>query len=122
MYHDEGTVFVGFLTQGIQFGDRVIESLFGKMTRSVWRVQDLVVEDREVEGKAETDLELDSNRQGRYRMGGRQFRDSDIGSGFVRLEGLVSAILARVAKSEFREIAVVISLPRSQLSPRHTGE
>ena len=61
-YHDEGAVFVGLLAQGVQFGDGIVEGLFGEVACSVGGVQDLVIEDREVEGEAEADLLLAANR------------------------------------------------------------
>ena len=53
--HDECAVAVGLLGERIEFGNSVVKSLFGKVARTVWGVQDLVVEDREIEGQAETD-------------------------------------------------------------------
>lgn len=55
-YHDEGAIFVGFLAQGVQFGDGIVEGLFGEMACSVGGVQDLIVEDREIESETEADL------------------------------------------------------------------
>ena len=53
--HDQRRVFVAFFGQGVQLGDSVVEGGLGKATRAVGRVQDLVVEHREVEGEAETE-------------------------------------------------------------------
>jgi len=57
-YHDESGVFVGFLAQGIQFSDGIVECLFSEMACSVGRVQDFVVEYGKVKGKTETDLDM----------------------------------------------------------------
>jgi len=46
-----------------------------------------------------------------YRMCGWEFCDCDVGSGFVGFEGFICAVFAFVAKSEFSEIAMIISLP-----------
>jgi len=53
--HDESAVSVGFLGEGVKLGDGVVESLFGEVACAVWRVEDLIVEDREVEGQTEAD-------------------------------------------------------------------
>jgi hypothetical protein len=55
-YHDEGAILVRLFTQCVQFGDGIVECLFGKVTRSVGRIQDLVIEDGEVEGETKADL------------------------------------------------------------------
>jgi len=44
-------------------------------------------------------------------MCGWEFCDCDVGSGFVGFEGFVCAVFAFVAKSEFSEVAVIISFP-----------
>ena len=67
-YHDEGAVFVGLLAQGVQFGDGIVEGLFGEVACSVGGVQDLVIEDREVEGEAEADLLLAANERTKSQM------------------------------------------------------
>ena len=53
--HDEGGVLVAVLVESVQLGDRVVESLLGQLAGLVGAVEDLVVEDREVEGEAEPD-------------------------------------------------------------------
>ena len=40
--HDEGRVFVGFLGEGIEFGNRIVKGLFGEVTGTVGAVQNLV--------------------------------------------------------------------------------
>lgn len=61
--HDESAVPVGLLGQRVELGDGVIKGLLGQVARTVGRVQDLVVEDGEVEGKTQ------ANRVGRGELG-----------------------------------------------------
>ncbi len=49
--HDEGAVAVRLLGQRVELGNGVVKGLLGKMASAVGRVEDLVVEDGEVEGK-----------------------------------------------------------------------
>jgi hypothetical protein len=51
--HDQGAVTVGFLRKRVKFGDSIIKGLLGKVTSSVRRVEDFVVEDREVQCETE---------------------------------------------------------------------
>lgn len=53
--HDKSAVAVRLLGQRVELGNGVVESLLGKMASTVWRVEDLVVEDGEVQGETETD-------------------------------------------------------------------
>ncbi len=53
--HDERGVFVGVLVQGVQFGDRVVESRLGQMAGLLGCVLDLVVEDGVIERQAQAD-------------------------------------------------------------------
>jgi hypothetical protein len=55
-YHDECAILVRLFTQCVQFGDGIVECLFGKVTRSVGRVQDLIIEDGEVKSETKADL------------------------------------------------------------------
>ena len=98
--HDQRGVLVAFLTQGIQLGNGVIESLLGEMACLVRRVENFVVEDGEIQSKTKT------NWMSRCKVGLRDF-----GGILVSLEGLVSGSLALVTKSEFGQVAVVVSLP-----------
>ena len=50
--HDERRVLVALLGQRVQLCDGVVEGGLGEAARAVGRVQDLVVEHREVEGQA----------------------------------------------------------------------
>ena len=70
------------------------------MAGLVWRIQDLVIEDREVQGETETN-----------RMRGRKIGLSDVGCSLVSLKRLVGGGLALVAEGELGEIAVVVALP-----------
>jgi hypothetical protein len=116
--HNEGRVLVALLRKSVQLcrdvrkrentrrfrimhtSDCVIKSLLGELASRVRRVQDLVVEDREVESKAET------NRVRRSQAG-----SSNLGGSFVCLERLIGRSLARVTHGKFGEVAVVIALP-----------
>ena len=69
------------------------------MASLVRGVEDLVVEDREVQGQPETDG-----------MGGSQFGLSDLGSILVSLERSVGSTLTLVANGKLGEITVVVTL------------
>lgn len=73
------------------------------MASLIGGIEDLVVEDREVKGEPKT------NRVRRRELGLR-----NLSSGLVGIERLVGGVLARVADSELRKIAVVVTLPVSQ--------
>jgi hypothetical protein len=66
--HDQGAVAVRLLGQGVELGDGVVKGLLGQVAGAVGRVEDLVVEDGEVEGKPEAD-----------RVGGGEFGLRDVG-------------------------------------------
>jgi hypothetical protein len=63
-------------------------------------VADLVVEDGEVQGEAETDG-----------VGRRKLGLSNLGGSLVSLEGLVGRVLTAVTESELGEVTVVVTLP-----------
>ena len=71
------------------------------MASLVWRVKDLVVEDREVKRETKTNW-----------VGRRKIGLCDLSGILVRLQRLVGRDLALVAQGEFCEVAVVVSLPR----------
>ena len=73
-------------------------------------VEDLVVEDREVERKAEPDG-----------VSRRELGLGNLGGGLVRLERLVGGVFALVANGELGEVAVVITLPTGGLETRIVG-
>jgi len=53
--HDQGRVLVALLAQRIKLSNSVVKSLLGKMARLVRRVEDFVVEHREVESETKAD-------------------------------------------------------------------
>ncbi len=73
------------------------------MASLVRRVENLVVEDREVEGKSEAD------GVGRGELG-----LSNLGGSLVSLKGLVGGVLALIANGELGEVAVVVTLPKGE--------
>jgi hypothetical protein len=81
-------------------GNGVIESLLGQLASLVRRVEDLVVEYREVQRKTKTN--------GVRR---RKVRGGNIGGSLVGLERLVGGGLALVANGELSKVTVVIALP-----------
>jgi len=105
--HDKSGVLVGFLAQGIQLSDGIIESLLGQMASLVWSVVDLIVEHGEVECKTETDW-----------VSWGEIGLSDIGSALVCLEGLVCGLLALIANGKLSQVTVVITLPVVSLEPQ----
>ena len=72
------------------------------MASLVGSIENLVVEDREVEGEAETD-----------RVGGGKLRLGNLGGSLVGVKGLVGRVLARVADGKLGKVAVVVTLPVS---------
>ncbi len=81
-------------------GNRLVERSLGHLARLIRRIEDLVVEDREVQGKTETDgvcwCELSAG---------------DLGGSLVCLEGLVRGLLALVGGRELGQVTVVVTLP-----------
>jgi hypothetical protein len=71
----------------------------------VGRVQNLVVEDREVKSESETDG-----------VGRGEISLSNLGGVLVSLERLVGGGLALVTKSELGEVTVVVTLPVRRIS------
>ncbi|KAL2288127.1 hypothetical protein FJTKL_04242 [Diaporthe vaccinii] len=53
--HDKSAVPVGLLGQRVELGNGIVEGLLGEVAGTVWGVQDLVVEHREVKGQSQTD-------------------------------------------------------------------
>lgn len=80
--HDQSAVAVRLLRQRIQLSDGVIKGLLGKVASTVGRVQDLVIEDREVQGKAKADG-----------VGGGELGLSDVGSALYNKTMSVNAFL-----------------------------
>jgi hypothetical protein len=80
--------------------DGIVKGLLGKVAGLVGGVQDLIVEDGEVEGKAKADG-----------VGGGQVSLGNLSGVLVGLEGLVGGLLSLVADGKLSEITVVITLP-----------
>lgn len=78
----------------------VIKRLLGKMAGLIGGTEDLVVEDREVEGKSKAN-----------RMSGSKISSSDLGGRLVSFQRLVGRILALVANGKFGEVTVIVALP-----------
>lgn len=89
------------LREGVKLGDSIVECLLGKMTSTIRRVENLVVEDGEVECQTQSD-----------RVSWWQFSDSNIRGVLVCLERLLSGIGSLGTSREFCEISVVVALPR----------
>ena len=53
--HDESAVAVRLLRERVKLGNGIVERLLGEVASTVGRVENLVVEDREVKGKTEAD-------------------------------------------------------------------
>lgn len=84
---------------GQRTSNGIIESELGQVAGLVGGVQDLVVEDREVQGETKTDG-----------VGGGEVGLGDLGSGLVGLEGGIGGTLAAVASSELGKVTVVVTL------------
>jgi hypothetical protein len=80
--------------------DSIVESLLGQLAGLVWRVENLVVEHGEVQGKAETD-----------RVGGGEVLSGDLGGSFIGLKRHVGGSFALVTNGKLGEVAVVVALP-----------
>jgi hypothetical protein len=80
--------------------DSIVKGLLGEVASLVGSVENLVVEDGEVQGEAETDG-----------VGGGKLGLGNLGGGLVGLEGLVGGVLAAVADGELGQVAVVVALP-----------
>lgn len=75
------------------------------MASLVRSVEDLIVENGEVEGKAEAD-----------RVGGSKVGLGNLRSSLVGLERLIGRGLALIANGELGEVAVVVTLPNWALA------
>lgn len=73
------------------------------------RVEDLVVEHREVEGKPQPDG-----------VSGSQIHVGNLGGGLVGLERLLGSLLPVRAGLELGQVAVVVTLPATPKSARET--
>ena len=97
--HDEGGVLVRLLRQSVELGDGIVEGLLGDVAGAVGAVEDLVVEDGEVEGKAEADG-----------VGGGKVGGGNAGGSLVGIEGSRSGSLAGGTGLELGEVTVVVTL------------
>ena len=70
----------------------------------IGRVEDFVVKDGKVQRKTEPDG-----------VGRSEIRGSDLSGSFISLQRLIGRDLTLVAKSEFSEVAVVVTFPRNQI-------
>jgi hypothetical protein len=118
--HDESAVAVRFLGQRVELGNGIVEGLLGKVASTVWRIQDLVVEDREVEGQAEADG-VGWGQLGLSNIGGVLGSingDVDgvcsISTYLVGLVGGSGSNLALLAGSKLSQVAVVVTLPKME--------
>ena len=105
--HDQCGILVAFLAQSVELSNRIVESLLGKVASLVGRVEDLVVEDREVEGKAKSDW------MSRSKVG-----LSDLSGGLVCFKRLVGGLLSLLGSGEFGKVTVIITLPVKSMSTR----
>lgn len=123
--HDQRAVTVRVFGQTVKLGDGVVESLLGQVACAVRGVQDLVVKHGEIEGETEADG-----------MGGRELCLCNIGSSLTGwlawhafdqpwVQYLVSLVccgcstLALLARGEFGQVAVIVSLPAIPTSVHH---
>lgn len=104
--HNEGRVLVALLAQSVELGDSIVKCLLGQTAGLVGLVQDLVVEDREVQGKAKAD-----------RVSGCQVLVGNGACALVGLEGLLGGLITLLAGCELGEVTVVVTLPAMLLAP-----
>lgn len=78
----------------------IIKGLLCKVASLIRGVQDLVVEDREVQGKTESDW-----------VGWGQVALGDLSGTLVSQKRLIGRLLALVTKSKLGEVTVVVTLP-----------
>ena len=98
--HDEGRVFVALLAESVELSNCIVESLLGEVASLVWRVEDLVVEHREVQSKAESDG-----------MRGCEISLSNFGGILVCFKRLVRRPLSLLRNGKLSEVSVVVALP-----------
>ncbi len=105
--HDESAVLVRVLVQSVEFGNGIIKRSLGKVTSTIRRAQDLVVENGEVEGQTQTNG-----------VRGREINNSNILSGLVSDERLLSSLFPLSSSRELGKVAPIVSLPDSIKTPR----
>jgi hypothetical protein len=116
--HNESAVAVRLLGERVELSNGIVESLLGQVASAVGRVQDLVVEDREVQGQTQADG-VGRGELGLSNVGGRLWIRSMsvlqvnhvVASYLVGLVCGGSGNLALLAGSELGEVTVVVTLP-----------
>jgi hypothetical protein len=98
--HDECGILVALFAQCVELGNSIIKSLLCEVASLIGRIEDLIVEDREVEGETKTD-----------RVGWGEVSAGNFGGVLVGFEGLVGRDLALITHGELRQVTVVVSLP-----------
>ena len=98
--HDEGGIFVGLLTKGVKLSDSIIESLLSEVASLVRRVEDLVIEDRKVQGKTKANG-----------VCGSEIGLGDFGGILVGLKRFVGGALSLLRNGKLSEVTVVVALP-----------
>jgi hypothetical protein len=101
--HNEGRVLVAFFAEGIQFGNSIIECLLGKVASTVGGVENLVVEDREVQGKTKSDWVSSS-----------KLNLCNFSSTLVCFMSRCSSLLSVFTSSELCKVTVVVTLPKNE--------
>lgn len=93
----------------VHTGDGIVESLLGKVTSLVRRIQNFIVKHREVEGQSKADG-----------VSGGKVSLCDFSCVLVGLQRLVGGFFAFITESELSQVAVVVTLPRLLLVwPNH---
>mmetsp|Transcript_3167 Transcript_3167/g.5769 ORF Transcript_3167/g.5769 Transcript_3167/m.5769 type:complete len:216 (+) Transcript_3167:213-860(+) len=105
--HDQGAVLVRLFTQCIELGDALIKGLLCQMAGALRRVQNLVIEHREVKGEAEAN-----------RVCWGQIGERNVLSSFVSEQSLFSSLLAVIPSLEFSKVTVIVTL---HLQVEHLG-
>lgn len=98
--HDQCRVLVAFFAQSVELSNGIVKSLLCKVASLVGRVEDLIVEDGEVQGKTKSD-----------RVSRSEIGLSNLSGGLVSFKRLVGGLLSLIGGCEFGEVAVVITLP-----------
>jgi len=88
------------LCRCIHTSNGIIKSLFGQLAGLVRRVQNLIIENREVQGQTQTDW-----------VSGRKAGCSDVSGSLVGLKRLVSGGLALVTNGKLGKVTMVVTLP-----------
>jgi hypothetical protein len=98
--HDKGRILIALLTQCVELSNGIIESLLRQVASLIGGVQDLVIEDREVQGQTKTDW-----------VCWGEISLSNFGSILVSFKRLVGRSLSLLGNSELGEISMIVTLP-----------